>query len=625
MKYLYIFLLFCICAKSQQPLNIVSYVGCGFDAKKGTYGLAPIFEYTYEQNNQWKSPSGNIYLYPDQMIVSPYDEVQEIVFQGNYSTYNEYLESYTSWFTFSVSDVNVQYDFSFAAKYSKELGYIDQTLNENYESILHGLHWWNYYAATLYPPYILTYDYMFNKSIEYLPRTIQTQSDSEKYYEFVQSFGTHVMIKTVGGAKVTYNAGITKSLSEQYQESWQEEQFSFSFHYNLFGISSGGFANKNDITINQAFLVNSNMNATFIGGNPIYANLNNLTQWADSIEANTAPLNSSLVGLWHLIDDPVKSQTLYSFITSYLSDGANTKFSDKKDYPGNGCIGSGFDIVTLSSCLAPLFVFTYNNSNSYPDQVFSQYTPETQIINITVTMTDTFSGTAWSEYFYESSYGFMGMGTKTKEIYEFYSNYYTNQKSLSSNWITIAYETLTMPILPMPIINPLFIKAVDMLPVYNGSNPYTKNMYFEFFQTFGTAFADQIVLGGKYQFDLWYDTMFIQSQSYTEISEEAHESYLGIIGDGHGHSYEIKNVNKEFVGSIEYYYLYEGGNIDYQVNEWDEWLQTIKGNESVVQYHLQPITLLINDQNKVTSIMAAFKDYAFDAINELNQYIKSLQ
>ena len=635
-------LLFCLLVSSvfsYIPINTVYYIGAGVNTKTSQMGLAPIFDFTYHMNNTITLPNNLTYTYPDQIVVSPYDMVHEIVFDSNCSYYQEFLDSYLSWFSFDI-DLGVKL-FSLAFQYNKELGFVYDSLNEGYIAVMSGYHYWVYYSATLYPAYVLPYNDMFNVSVAALPETINTQQDYEKYDAFVTSFGTHYMDHTLMGARVSYLSAITEQICEKYQASFLIEQFSFTFYSKLFNISSGGFKNISQINISDIFVQNSNGNATFWGGDAAYASIFNLSTWVNSIEQNTMPLNSSLAGIWSLIGNTTKSSTFYSFVKSYLNNdtfqdymlknnpkGLLKYFKDShQSFPGQYCIGAGVDTTSLDSCLLPLLLFEYDNNtqSEWPTNVFVQWTPESQLINVNVTMTETFDCQAYTDLFYSSNYGLFDMGTKTTQVYEFYSEYYTNSKSLSANYLTISYLTLTMPLLPLPKINPLFTQYVDFLPPYDSTNQTVQEYYFLLFQSFGTAVADVITLGGKFSFDLWYDNQFCKTYSYEQIVESAHWSFIGICGSGYGHSQTIQNVSSEFINKMEFDYSYLGGNITYSYNDWAYWLESVKGDMAVIQYHLQPITLLVQDEAKQADILLAFNDYAQDSINDLNAYIESLQ
>ena len=312
------FLAFSTGKLSVPPISATNYLGCGFDAGTGELGLAPLFTWSYSGKQKWSPPSGNgSYAVPDQMAVSPFDEMRETVVQGSYDTYAEFLSSYVSWFQF---DVSLGYkNFSAGFNYDKQLGYVHKMMAEGNSSLMHGNHLWNYYVATMYPPSVLKQNPMLSLAISKLPPTIQSQADWNAYNEFRVAFGTHYLARAIFGARIDFNSALSDEMTQSYSNSWVQEQYGFYFHFVLFNVSGGGFENKSSINISQEFLQGSNSNVTFYGGDPTLADLNNLTAWTQTIESMTFPLNCTLIGTWEVMADPTKSTTMQNFVTSYLN------------------------------------------------------------------------------------------------------------------------------------------------------------------------------------------------------------------------------------------------------------------------------------------------------------------
>lgn len=627
-------LLFLLClitaSVAQPPIIAASYLGCGFDAKTGMLGLAPIFEFTYNNNQIWVAPSGTAYAVPDQMYVSPRPEAFQMVMQGSYYSYSEFLEMYTKWFSF---DIGIDVDgFSAGFKYDKQLGFVHDTMNQAYGSVIHGTSWWTYYTADMYPFYILKTNSMFQQALDEFPENITNQNELDYATQFVNSFGTHYMQRSVFGGRVDFNAAINQVLSKSYSYQWIVTQYGFYFHYKFFNISGGGFANKTSINVSQEFIQNSNSNATFYGGDQIYNNLNNLTVWVNSIEAFTYPLNSTLAGLWNLVtDNATKQKTMEDFIVNYYINGNQRNYPFTKKIRATGptlsvngrldpagpipCLGMGIDTTTLDGCLAPVYI--QNPNNTYILKV-----PDSQLIQLNLTMTDSFNVNAWSNYHYTSSYGFLGMGTETTDIYQYYNEYFSNDRSLVMQWLQIAYYEAEAPILPAPELDPIFVESLDKLPpTYDSSNGTNKELFYIFLQTFGLGVVDQATFGGYFECKMWYGKELVFQNSGEQISEYASWSFLGIIGDGHGHSSTTYKVNQLFNSTLEMEWMYFGGNITYGINEWALWLPTIKDDMAIIQYHLLPITMFVENNNTRANLVSAMTDYATEAEQKLANYI----
>jgi len=608
------------------PINAVQYLGCGMDAKTGEFGLAPLFKYSYS-GKKWISPiNKTINVVPDQIIISNNDLVREIVLQGSYKSYYEFLETYVSWYSF---DIGISGEsFSAGFMYNKELGYVYKYFEQSELTLLHGNHWWIFYTGTLYPGDLLELDVMFERELEMLPDQIHNQVDYEKYQQLVNTFGTHYPSRALFGAKLDFNTFATNQIIQQYSYQWVTEQYGLYFHYDLYDVSAGGFTNRSEITLSEQFLKEVNADTSFYGGNPSLADLNNLGPWSQTIDQYAYPINATLNGIWELVTNQTKQNTLKTFILNYIKGGNHQTLLSIPHQPISGIsyLGSGFDTNLLIGGLAPLFDFTYHNGNSYPDQVFITNTPDSLVLNLNITMTDTFDGTAWEDFFYQSSYGFMGLGSKTKEIYKFYHNNYIGHQSLIKNWLYISYLTATLPLLPPPKLHPVLITELSKLPrIYDTTNLTCQHLYFDFLATFGNAFPDEIVLGGNFYFDLWYDNIFISEESIEWIKENAHWSFMGIIGNGHGSSYSYSQVDKDFKATIECQYGYIGGdNVNYDANQYKVWLNSVKNNMQPVKYHLQPIDLLIDDKIIAANIRNASRDYVKLSVTQLTDYINGI-
>lgn len=612
----------------KNPISATSYLGSGFDARKALFGLAPIFDYTYNKNLQWKSPyTKKVYDVPDQMAVSPYESVQEIVNQGSYSSYHEYKEMFEEWYNFDIGISAGNY-FSTGFKYNQTLGYIHDKMSESYAQIIRGHHLWTYYIATLYPAFIMKFDSMFEESLNMFPQTVKTDADRAFAYQFIQSFGTHYSYKAIFGAKLDFNAAISSYITKSYSKEWCVTQYGFYFHYKLFNVSSGGFFNRTDITVDQTFLKNINAQTFFLGGEPTVADLNNLTYWVKTIDQNTAPMNITLVGLWNLVKDPIKQKTMKNYIQDYLNNGTSGKQllkSKSKSISKStstsiskstsidlSCLGSGIDITSMNGCLGNVYIPMKNNT-------FVTNIPESEFVEFNIIQQSSFDIDAWLHTKTSSSYAF-GMGTKTKEVYRYYKAHYKDKKSLSSIILQLAYYKATSPVMPFPLINPTFTIALNKLPPYKQN----KNAYFQFLQTWGIAVIDEITLGGYFEVDMWYDSSINEIYSEEKITESSEWSFADIVGDGYGHINDKSVVDERFNESISTGYTYVGGANNYNASNYKTWATTVKDNLQIIKYHLQPITYFITDAVKKDYMSRAIEDYCQMSIDELNKYINSL-
>lgn len=284
------------------------------------------------------------------------------------------------------------------------------------------------------------------------------------------------------------------------------------------------------------------------------------------------------------------------------------------------CLGAGIDITTLqTTCKARIY-------NPTPETTFEIDIPESQLVEFNVVMQSSFNIKAYYDKQTETS-DFLGFGSSSKEVYRFYSNYYQEQKSLSKIILTIAFTEMVAPAFPFPLhqLNPMFVKAVNLLPMYDRTNNKSIMMYTEFILTYGMAVIDDITLGGIFESNIWYDNTFNSVYSEEQITESSSWSFAGIIGNGHGSSSDNYFVDKRFNATIVSEYWYVGGNVTMKQDEYLDWAATVESNQQVIKYHLVPITYFIQNATIAKSVQLAINDYGIKSNNTLNAYIRDIQ
>jgi len=284
------------------------------------------------------------------------------------------------------------------------------------------------------------------------------------------------------------------------------------------------------------------------------------------------------------------------------------------------CLGTGLDTtIAQPMCLASIYLPT-------DETTFSNNVPESQLIEFSVVMQSYFNIDAYYHHKTHSS-GFLGFGKKSKEVWRFYKNYYQEQKSLTKIALTLAFVQEIAPVIPFPSnqMNKIFIDALNKLPSYDPTNNDSVIKYNEFLLTWGTAVIDEVVLGGEFESNIWYDNMFNNIYTESKIEESSHWSFLGLVGGGHGKSSDNVFVDKKFNATMvtEYYYL--GGNVTMQQNQYLDWAATVRSNQQVIKYHLVPLTYFIHNTTIYHNMDRAINDYAKRSETSLNAYIASLK
>jgi hypothetical protein len=360
---------------SYQIIKSAEYLGKGFDAKTGEINVFPIFQYHYNYNQSW-SPQGSSIKYdvPDEFNMRELSIVKDNSILSSYETYDSYLSDYLSWNTF---EFGIQTGtFSLAYDHIKELEEIYQSITTDISMFSHSNYWWGFYQANLMPFNIMEKDPYFVKTINMIPRTINTQSDIELYTELISTYGTDVLIKSIFGAKISVNNFIDNEITHSQSFEWIMEQTSLTFHFWLFDVSPGDFKHKSDIKIDDLFLKHSRTIIDFDGGDPILGNNATFDQWLNTIEDQPTYLNSTFIPLWKLItDDSIKQATLKDFIEKYISGKTQdilkyrVKEPNNNPIPGIDMLGHGFDTTTMES-KDPVYWWTYDMGTTWTNPIY---------------------------------------------------------------------------------------------------------------------------------------------------------------------------------------------------------------------------------------------------------------
>lgn len=616
MQCLFWITVFVAIAFAQNPASPVNYLGSGLDAYKATYGQAPIFQFTYDQGQKIQSPYSKIvYDVPDQMFVKPMQKMEEVIMQGTYSSYDEYLDMYTEWFNVDAS-IQVGY-FGAGFNFNKQLGYVHERMQQHFSAVMHGHHYWTYYIASLYPTTSLNTTIMFKNALDKFPSQIKSQEDRDYAYQFVQTFGTHYMYKAVFGAKVDFDTAISQDLKNSYSMDWISEQYGFSFRYTLFNISMGSGMNQSEIHVSKEFLQESNAETFFVGGDPTLANLDNLDEWVKTLDQNTFPMNTTLVGIWNLATDKTKQATIKQYVRDYMSGKYNEKRSVVQPNLDTSCLGAGINIFQLDGCLANVYKPSTNG-------LFIVPIPESQFDQFSVVMQEQFDIDAWSDNKYSSSSGFLGLGSDTKEIYKFYQQHYQGKQSMSKIILSLVYYRITAPAFPMPDLNEQFEKELSILPAFNRNDSFVVQQYNQFFNTWGMAVVDEITLGGYFEANVWYNDYFNSVYSGEMITEFSHWTIGHMIDNDHFKFTNTSRYNQEFDQSTMIEYVYVGGYDKYNISQFDQWAGSVKDNLQIVKYHLQPLSYFIIDQTIRDNVERAIEYFTKQSMSQLQEYINSL-
>lgn len=628
----FLLLLTIICKVIATPIPIANYIGSGYNLKTTMYGF-PIFDFTYDDCLHYTTPHTNItYDVPNEINVKPLLLTHEMTRNGEYDTYENYLHQYSQWFKFDIGIVKGK--FSAGIHYNKALANAFKMLKYNNASMSTGFKYWIFATSTLGPAFVLNKTRLFNIAISKLPSKLSTPRDQEIYNEFFESFGTHVATSAAFGAKAEYAAAMNKNMTNTESSSWVSQQFSLSFHYMMFNFSAGGFENRSDIHINQTFQQMSNWDVIFYGGDPILATQDRSGEWLKTIDEFMFPINTTLHGIWNFVDDTVKSNTMYQAALTYLSQTQQVTDKNKDQNNSNKIhsrlnliqnsnqiktidygLGSGFNMQTLD-LVKPLFSIL----KSEQDMIYELPSPESRLVESINVMQNDFDLKMYSHTKTEESYGFLGLGTKTKEVYRYYETIRKQHKSQTMVLVDIAYKKVILRTIPLNF-NHIFNESLHRLPPYDHSTNY--KVYEQFFDAFGTAVIDAVTLGGRLELDMWYDYALNSKYTKEYIHESCSWSFLDIVSYAKDKQHTDMKVDRAINNTLKIEYKFTGGDQMMTIANYYDWLPTVKYNMVPIRYHIVPISeLIIDNDEKKAHVKTALIDYLTKGQNELNEYIK---
>lgn len=583
-----------------KKINSAEYFQAGFNLKRGTFEKQ-IFNFSYNDGNTFKD-----YDVPDGIAVTPVQFVQEIACSGIHNTYFSYVKETQSWNTFDIGFKSGA--FSAGLQWREEMKTAYNAIVIKNKTLANGYQVRNWYSASMDIDDI-KYTNKFNKALNDLPKIIQSQEDFDEYQKFFDKWGTHFISRAYFGARVDVNAFVDQKY--MYTHTWEQTTSDFSAYFavSIWNISSGGHDNTSITTVNEDFLKNTNSNTTFYGGDMDYASLKTIEEWVRTIKGNEYPFNMTLIDYSKLVNDKVKAQTMYKFITDYINSNTKQIKFVEKSVP---YLGYGFDPLTLTAT-QPIFEINYSSD------IISNPFPFTQLGNYSDVMISEFSGKTWY-YEYHHSNGFLGFGSKTTEIKKTYELFLRRQKSLAKKWITIGFEQLTLPI----YFNRSRLTQKFINDVNNLTHEFDFEMYQKFINKYGYAIVDQIVTGGKYMIDLTFESKLMKSHTEEWIRKQSEWSFMGIMGGGHGESYHVDQLSSEFVANSNYEFKYFGGDIGFKENQWKDWMNTVYNNPYPIEMRLQNITSVIPDSRIRMNIDKAYNMMATQAVKDLDDYKKSL-
>jgi len=242
----------------------------------------PAYKFTFEDQNT-VDIRGQEYLLPDTSFgySSPefINDSRITIMDSFQSYYSEYISSWGVSVGAQIKGVDLK------AAFSHTKGQINALVNDSLNSFAENTLTWTEFQVNLWPG-LQTLNDMFKAEVERLPQ----QYNEAAYMNFINEFGTHVIVKCAYGAAINFTAVFHSDLVIRESENWVKNQISLSIGYmqNNVGINWSGF--NNHTRINDTFILNSNNQTTIQGGQTDVLQSQGFAAWFQTVTQDYSPI-----------------------------------------------------------------------------------------------------------------------------------------------------------------------------------------------------------------------------------------------------------------------------------------------------------------------------------------------
>ncbi|KAL4496354.1 hypothetical protein ABPG73_007804 [Tetrahymena malaccensis] len=306
--------------------------------------------------------------------------------------------------------------------------------------------------------------------------------------------------------------------------------------------------------------------------------------------------------------------------------------------PGVDIVGCGFDATSLQSkqCLFDLEgkITEWTNPNDpsisfeVPNNLFIMDNPDSLSINGTTVFSsfnDFVQNSFWKTE--EDDSGFLGFGARheTIEYSDYYTNMYSKYEKLALTLRQITWYTLKLRGYPKPKFSRIFQQALDYLP--ETFNDQSEVVFREFINAFGTHVVVKSDFGGLVYAQDWIEDCLFKMHDDLWIKDEVTIRYdpLGIFKKKSDSQTNITHNSQDFKYNSRHEVLLLGGTEKIPLDQWDQWVQTIKYNPKSINKKLFPLTYFLDDGPKKEALNQALKAYRSQADAEQKVYVSQLQ
>ncbi|UJR20157.1 hypothetical protein I4U23_023289 [Adineta vaga] len=343
--------------------------------------------------------------------------------------------------------------------------------------------------------------------------------------------------------------------------------------------------------------------------------------------------------------------TLFGLFVDMLFIVVNSFTLKARDYihetpmiAGIDVVGCGFDITTLKSkqCLIDINQISDLSTWTDPSNISSIFRvphgffvfPQSELLDTERTniVKDV------HQYFSQSIYtvtqdksGFLGFGSshRTKEIGYIYERIYKNTNSLLLTLRQIIWYNLMVATFPPPTLSSMAKRVLDELPkTFDASDANNILKFRQFFDSFGTHIVTESDMGGLVWAQDWFQSCMLIVRNESWIKQQVRKKYdpIGIFRSSSVSYHTTVILDETFQNTTTSEALLLGGTESIPMQQWKEWVPTIKYQPRPVSYRLQPIYMLLpQDSQQREILMNATLHFRSEVETEATEYIQRLQ
>jgi hypothetical protein len=501
---------------------------------------------------------------------------------------------------------------------------------------------------------------VFKMVLDRLPATPRTPEELEMVKLFLEYYGGFFGWFSVFGGQIRAFSFLKKVLVESRDVNWIREQMSFTFHYNLFNLSGGGFRNRSDIRINNFFSEHAKSELVYTGGIRSLQRNDTLREWDHSIDDEPGLLHGKYRPISDLItNEPVKKANLEQIIKRYSETGkiglppASQKVNSLNKIPGYNVIGSGFDSMSLQTKL-PVFDhddFGFERPTTWSNPFYPQHTfsvpSSISLRQRTESVEMNFTDVSMTKNEYEVKYSqkqtssyFLGMGKRSREVY-FYLHRFEHQmeakitmeRQLSWYDLNLQPSIYFLPQNLARYMNPHLKLFIEQLGTdYN--NPEVRKQYRQILEYWGTHLVIGAVMGGSAKTECFFKRDILRSHIIDIVKEQSSFSFLGFLNSNRYNFRNDTRISNWFKENTVIQNTWIGGRrrpdppggmqqqqqMENQKSPWQEFAETLRTDPEVIKYNIVPLSIIVKEPVRSGLMTRAIEEYKSEIIVAGNKY-----